>query len=463
MKYTPDPKYLSLCTEDGALTGGGFADPVSPASFPEHILRFRNDRWAKKVGLDDLSDAAWVDHFARFEPLPNNFPRPLAQRYHGHQFRHYNPQLGDGRGFSFAQLRSDDGLLRELGTKGSGRTPYSRGGDGRLTLKGGVREILATEFLEALHVDTSKTFSIVETGEALQRNDEPSPTRSCVMVRLSKGHVRIGAFQRHAHEGNRDRLARLVAYSCEAFYPDLDPNGALGFLRRVGERMAQTGAAWLAAGFVHGVLNTDNINITGESFDYGPWRFLPRFDPNFTAAYFDHNGLYAYGRQMEALRFNLGQLAISLKPLIGDLDLEDEIRRFDSVAEEAVPAAFCRRLGLQAEDPEAFTKTLWGFLGARPGLPFAQAFHDLRGGAASLARAHEGPYAAFYGDAARALFDATEMLPGATRHALWQRPYAIDMRIEEVEELWARIAHHDDWQPLNGKVADLRLLGEALG
>jgi serine/tyrosine/threonine adenylyltransferase len=151
--YRPDPKIASLQDE--------LADAVKAADFPQTILRFRNDRWAAAVGLDGLSDEAWVRHFGRFEPLPDNLPQPLALRYHGHQFRVYNPEIGDGRGFLFAQLRDGHGRLLDLGTKGSGTTPYSRQGDGRLTLKGGVREILATEMLEALGVNTSKTFSLI--------------------------------------------------------------------------------------------------------------------------------------------------------------------------------------------------------------------------------------------------------------------------------------------------------------
>jgi uncharacterized protein YdiU (UPF0061 family) len=189
--YRPDPRFQNL--------GPDFADPVNPADFPQAIIRFRNRRAAASVGLDGLTDEEWRNHFARFQALPDNQATPLAMRYHGHQFRVYNPDLGDGRGFLFAQLReSPGGRLLDLGTKGSGRTPWSRGGDGRLTLKGGVREVLATAMLEALGVPTSRSFSLIETGEDLQRNDEPSPTRSAVLTRLSHSHVRYGTFQRHA-------------------------------------------------------------------------------------------------------------------------------------------------------------------------------------------------------------------------------------------------------------------------
>jgi len=172
--YRPDPQILAL--------GDEFYDPVEPARFPACRSRFLNRRCAERVGLD-LAEDRWPAHFCRFEQLPGNLKQPLALRYHGHQFRVYNPGIGDGRGFTFAQLRDDRSRLLDLGTKGSGQTPYSRHADGRLTLKGGVREVLATEMLEALGVNTSKSFALFETGEALERGDEPSPTRSSVLTR----------------------------------------------------------------------------------------------------------------------------------------------------------------------------------------------------------------------------------------------------------------------------------------
>jgi len=149
--YRPEPGILGL--------GDAYYDAVEPARFPRCIPRFLNRRWADRIGLE-LTDEQWAAHFCGFEPLPDNLKQPLALRYHGHQFRVYNPEIGDGRGFTFAQLRDDRGRLLDLGTKGSGQTPYSRTADGRLTLKGGVREVLATEMLEALGVNTSKTFAL---------------------------------------------------------------------------------------------------------------------------------------------------------------------------------------------------------------------------------------------------------------------------------------------------------------
>ena len=304
----------------------------------------------KSIGLDGLTDAQWIDHFGRFKPILGSFETPLALRYHGHQFQTYNPNLGDGRGFLFAQLHDEHDRLLDLGTKGSGRTPWSRMGDGRLTLKGGVREVLATAMLEALGVDTSKTLSLIETGEELERHDEPSPTRGSVLVRLSHSHIRIGSFQRLAYLGDTANMERLLDYSLTTYMPDVSPEGdnarAEKFLAEVARRVAATGADWIAAGFVHGVLNSDNINITGESFDYGPWRFLPRYDPAFTAAYFDETGLYAFGRQPDALAFNLTRLAECLLPLGEQSGLEQALNTFWPAFQAAMWNAVLRRLGL---------------------------------------------------------------------------------------------------------------------
>ncbi len=304
-------------------------DPVAGANFPETKLRFRNDRWAETVGLADLDDAGWIAHFGRFNPIAGSLDQPLALRYHGHQFRVYNPEIGDGRGFLFAQLLDGEGRLLDLGTKGSGQTPYSRFGDGRLTLKGAVREILATEMLEALGVNTSKTFSVIETSEPLHRGDEPSPTRSAVLFRLSHGHIRIGSFQRLATIGDDAALKRLTEYALSRYHDEpCGENAPVRLLAGVTARTADLAASYMVAGFVHGVLNSDNINISGESFDYGPWRFAPTFDPGFTAAYFDEGGLYAFGRQAEAIHWDLVQLALTLGRIAEQDELVEALNEF---------------------------------------------------------------------------------------------------------------------------------------
>src|ERR1700754_4299128 len=206
--YRPDPRFQTL--------GPEFADVVRPAAFPDCKPRYLNLRAAASVGLEALSADEWKAHFLAFEPLPQNQQQALAMGYHGPQIRGYNPDLGDRRGFLFAQLREagSDRLL-DFGTKGSGQTPWSRSGDGRLALKGGVREVLATAMLEALGVPTSKSFSLIETGEDLMRSDEPSPTRSAALTGLSLSHIRFGTFQRHAFHDRKDLIATLVDHVAE--------------------------------------------------------------------------------------------------------------------------------------------------------------------------------------------------------------------------------------------------------
>lgn len=447
--YTPDPAITELAD--------WLAAPVDPADFPQTQIRFRNDRAAGSVGLAGLDDAAWAQHFGRFAPLEDNLPQPLALKYHGHQFRVYNPEIGDGRGFLFSQMRGQDGRLMDLGTKGSGTTPFSRSGDGRLTLKGAVREILATEMLEALGVNTSKTFSVVETGEALQRGDEPSPTRSAVMVRLSHSHIRFGTFQRLLAVEERDHMEALVAYCLKQFPAPPPPADAPGreepavmLMHAVVERMADLAASYMVAGFVHGVLNTDNMNITGESFDYGPWRWLPKWDAGFTAAYFDHQGLYCFGRQPEALHWNCGQLAVALRMLADSAPLVSALERFGPLYMEAIARRWCWRLGVEPRGLEA-DSVMVGVCEKvmREGAAQPDAFFFThRGG-----RAAEG-------ELAEALADYA---PVADGHAYWSDGAPQSMVIEEVEALWSHIDERDDWQPLMDKVTALRRMGEAHG
>lgn len=452
--YRPDPRIAAI-----AAIADWIGDPVHAADFPRCDLRWRNDRSAATVGLADLDDARWIAHFGRFQPLPGNLPQPLALRYHGHQFRHYNPDLGDGRGFLFAQLRDDKHRLLDLGTKGSGQTPWSRAGDGRLTLKGAMREILATEMLEALGVTTSKTFSVIETGEALHRGDEPSPTRSAVLVRLSHGHIRFGTFQRLYALEETEHMAALVDYCLENYPGALPPEDAPGrdepaviLLHQVVERMADLAASWMVAGFVHGVLNTDNMNISGESFDYGPWRWLPRWDAKFTAAYFDHAGLYAFGRQPEAVLWNCGQLAVALRALTETAPLVAALDRFGPLYQAAMARRFAWRLGVEprgAEGDTALIQAAEATMVASGAAP-DQFFFDHRAGRNA-------------GDDAFSALLRTYRPAAATDDAFWREETPPGVLIDEVERIWAAIDERDDWSELDAKVAAIRRLGENLG
>lgn len=470
--FTPARDILTL--------GDAFYDEVEPASFPKHIIRFRNQRWAERVGLDGLTDEEWADHFGRFQKLAGSLEKPLALRYHGHQFRVYNPDIGDGRGFLFAQCRDakDDRLL-DFGTKGSGQTPYSRFGDGRLTLKGGVREVLATEQLEALGVYTSKSFSLIETGEQLTRHDEPSPTRSSVLVRLSHSHIRYGMFQRLAYFSLADEMIALVDYVLARYVEGAPaPEAVLeervsALLDHAVKGAARLAACYMAAGFVHGVLNTDNINITAESFDYGPWRFAPTYDLAFTAAYFDDYGLYAYGRQAEALHWNVYQLAKALLTIVPKEVLVPVLETFPEHFENELVAAIFRRLGLKpAADEQANLALLQAMerflIDTKMGLE--RFYFDLYGGNLSEARRAASPAANTYaGDAARPLLDLLPRFqPAENAQSNLKHPYFADsepctMLIDEVETIWDAIDERDDWEPFNAKIAAIRRMGEAYG
>ncbi|MCW3796760.1 YdiU family protein [Sphingomonas sp. BN140010] len=444
--YRPDPRILEL--------GEAFFDPVEPARFPSARARFLNRRAAEPLGLADMD---WEAHLHRFEPLPDNLPQPLALRYHGHQFRSYNPELGDGRGFLFAQLRGADGRLLDLGTKGSGQTPWSRFGDGRLTLKGAVREVLATEMLEALGVGTSKTFAVFETGEDLVRNDEPSPTRSAVLTRLSHGHIRIGTFQRLAYHDDAENMARLVRYCLQHLYGDDPEAGAVQLFDRVSQATATLAASYMAAGFVHGVLNTDNINITGESFDYGPWRFTPDWDPSFTAAYFDQTGLYAFGRQPEAVQWNLAQLAGCLTYVADAAEISELLQGWADRFQAALIDGLLKRLGiahLDADSDRALARATVTALAGKT-VEIDRFFFDWRGGRVPADPRYDDPV----------FHDLRQLLAGRERlptHPYWSDPQPCSMHIEEVEAIWAPIAQGDDWTAFDAKVAAIRRMGDAM-
>ncbi|MFZ9738880.1 MAG: protein adenylyltransferase SelO [Prochlorotrichaceae cyanobacterium] len=359
--------FLNLTFEPSLeALGDAFYASVAAANFPQTVLRFRNDRLLPLLGLnpETVSDADFTLAFGEFKgrsPL-------LALSYHGYQFGVYNPYLGDGRGFLYGQVRGTNGVLYDLGTKGSGQTPYSRGGDGRLTLKGGVREVLAAEALAALGVKTSRCLSLIETGEGLWRGDEPSPTRSSVMVRFSQSHIRFGTFERLHYLKRSDLIQRLLDHVIRVYYPDiaemsiveikgsaveatLTPDHYLAFYRSLVERVADLAAQWMSVGFCHGVLNTDNMSITGESFDYGPYAFIPTYDLQFTAAYFDDLGRYCFGNQPPICKQNLQLLQVPLSSLVSQGELERSLAAFDDRFRATFMQRMLHRLGFATLEP----------------------------------------------------------------------------------------------------------------
>lgn len=445
MNYTPDIKITKL--------GGEFYDPVKPVEFPDHILRWRDDRAAASIGLDHLSDADWISYFGQFEPLPDNLSEPLALRYHGHQFRHYNPDIGDGRGFLYAQLRDAQDRLMDLGTKGSGQTPYSRSGDGRLTLLGGVREVLATRYLESLGVNTSKSLSLIETGESLTRHDEPSPTRSAVLTRLSHSHIRFGTFQRLFFHDDAGNMQKLTDYALRHYFSKADATPA-ALLQASALASADMVASWMAAGFVHGVMNTDNMNITGESFDYGPYRFLPTMQADFTAAYFDHGKLYAFARQPENMYWNLAQLANCLSLISDDEPLLEALKTFEPAYQAALIHHMFRRLGVapsgEAQRDLTFVFKTFDML-EKSQASFPQFFHDWHGGAGAEPRTRQSINGDVYSSSDFSdwlkIFSSYESVSEPKDTALVPA-----LLYDQIQALWAPIAEHDDWSKFDLKI-----------
>ena len=335
-----------------ASLGADYYDDVVAAEFPQQILRFRNDDLLIQLGLEptQVTDEHFTEAFGKFASPPHPL---LALRYHGYQFGEYNPSLGDGRGFLYGQVRGVDGGLYDFGTKGSGRTPYSRGGDGMLTLKGGVREVLAAEALHRMGVRTSRCFSMVETGLDLWRGDEPSPTRSAVMVRFSRSHIRFGTFERLNYLKRNDLIQKLLDHVIAYYYSHLSTvEGAdryIQFYTELVQRVAELVAQWMAAGFCHAVLNTDNMSITGESFDYGPFAFLPTYNPDFTAAYFDHYGRYSYGNQPGICKLNLELLQQPLSAVIDPAEMTTALAKFENYYFSHYKKLMLQKLGFEGE------------------------------------------------------------------------------------------------------------------
>ena len=305
-----------------------FFDRVQPAKFSQHILRFRNDKLLPIIGLNSntVSDQHFLDFCGHFRGRQSC----LALRYHGHQFGQYNPYLGDGRGFLYGQILGIDGQLYDFGTKGSGQTPHSQSRDGRLTLKGGLREVLAAEALHYAGVKTSRCLSLIET-EAFTREGET--VRGAVMVRFSNSHLRFGTFERLDYYDRPDLIQQLLDHVIQYYYPHLwqQSDSYIRFYAELVQRIAKLTAQWMAIGFCHGVLNTDNMSITGESFDYGPYAFIDTYNPYFTSAAFDRQGRYSYRNQPTICRWNLEMLQRPLSAVIPVSEMEAALDNFSEL------------------------------------------------------------------------------------------------------------------------------------
>lgn len=311
--------------------------PPAQARAPK--LLYLNETLAAELGLDDAAIAALRGEAGGALFAGNRLPegaQPIAQAYAGHQFGGFSPQLGDGRALLLGEVIDRHGRRRDLAFKGSGRTPFSRGGDGKAAVGPMLREVLIGEALHALGIPTTRGLAVVATGEPVVR-DRVLP--GAVLTRVAASHLRVGTFQFFAARGDTARVRALADHAIARHDPDLltttspGPERILAFLRAVARRQAGLIARWMGVGFIHGVMNTDNMTISGESIDFGPCAFMEAYDPQAVFSSIDHGGRYAYGNQPSIARWNLARLAETLLPL-----LDEHVDRAVALATEVLEA-----------------------------------------------------------------------------------------------------------------------------
>ena len=319
----------------------GFSVPWKPEAAPSPKSLFFNASLAAELGLDvtALSGEAGLALFAG-NTVPEG-AEPIAQAYAGHQFGGFSPQLGDGRAILLGEVIDRTGQRRDIALKGSGRTPFSRGGDGKAAVGPMLREVLIGEAMHALGIPTTRALAVVATGAPVLRE---VMLPGAVLTRVAASHIRVGTFQFFAARGDAARVRQLAEYTIARHDADLvgAPGRFLALLGRVAERQARLIAQWMNVGFIHGVMNTDNMTISGETIDYGPCAFVEAYDPKAVFSSIDTQGRYAFGNQPAIARWNLARLAESLLPLLDD----DENRAMDEAMRvvDGFPALYARHL-----------------------------------------------------------------------------------------------------------------------
>ncbi|MBR0558716.1 protein adenylyltransferase SelO [Neokomagataea anthophila] len=371
-------------SHDYALLPEHFSAKIAPKySPPPSQLITLNTPWAEALGLSPT----WLHTPEGKDLLTHGITPdghlPIAMAYAGHQFGHFVPSLGDGRAVLVGELTTKNGQKHDLHLKGWGRTPFSRNGDGKAALGPVLREMLISEAMAAFDIPTTRSLAATLTGETVQR-DTALP--GAVLARTARSHVRIGTFQYFAARQDHEALAVLLDHVITRLYPDLTntPNKALALLQTVIHKHAQLVAQWLHIGFVHGVMNTDNMSIAGETIDYGPCAFLDAYDPEACFSFIDRGKRYAYGNQPDMALWNLGRFAECLLPLIhSDDNMAVEqatacLKDFDRVFSEHYLTGWRKKLGLFTEAP-ADTRLIAQLLDImhRQQLDFTQSFRAL--------------------------------------------------------------------------------------
>ncbi|CUJ88549.1 hypothetical protein RUE5091_00722 [Ruegeria denitrificans] len=309
-----------------------------------------NDDLAQVLGISPGDVQEMAEAFAG-NSLPDG-AEPIAQLYSGHQFGTYNPQLGDGRAVLLGETVGTDGVRRDIQLKGSGQTPFSRQGDGRAWLGPVLREFVVSEAMHALGIPTTRALAAVETGEVVLRE---GPMPGAVLTRVAQSHLRVGTFQVFAARRQVENLKQLTEYAIARHYPQAE--GPMGLLRAVRDAQAQLIAQWMSVGFIHGVMNTDNFSIAGETIDYGPCAFMDSYHPNTVYSSIDRMGRYAYSNQPDIAVWNLAQLATSLIQQVEDPEKAVEeateiVHAMPGLIQREWLNRFRAKIGLATEDKE---------------------------------------------------------------------------------------------------------------
>ncbi|MEL6464525.1 MAG: YdiU family protein [Pseudomonadota bacterium] len=314
----------------------GFYTRLNPTPVAEADMLAWNETLAADLGIEGRDATVFAG-----TTIPDG-SSPLAQLYAGHQFGNYNPQLGDGRAILLGEVIDRHGQRRDIQLKGSGPTPYSRMGDGRAWLGPVLREYVISEAMHALGIPTTRALAAVATGEAVYREQGALP--GAVLTRIAASHLRVGTFQIFAHRGQIDALRTLTDYAIARHYPDAD--GPMGLLKAVCDAQANLIAAWMSVGFIHGVMNTDNCTISGETIDYGPCAFMDAYHEGRVFSSIDQMGRYAYGNQPNIAVWNMAQLATALIQLFDDKEkaVEDATAIVHAMPGQ-LQAAWLRRFG----------------------------------------------------------------------------------------------------------------------
>ncbi len=340
-----------------------FAIEDSPSSVAAPQLLLWNEALAQQFNID-VEPALRASTFAGNEPQPVN---AVALGYSGHQFGHFSPRLGDGRAHLLGAISDDKNQLWDIQLKGSGATPFSRGGDGRCALGPAIREYIMSEAMHGLGIKTTRCLAVVGTGEAVYRNP---PQPGAIVTRLASSHIRVGSFQYLATQGDVEGLKKLADVAIERHYPSIQSTGAqryLDFLAAVINSQLALVISWMRVGFIHGVMNTDNTLISGETIDYGPCAMMNTFDFDTVFSSIDKQGRYAYGNQPNIVSWNCARLAESLIPLIHEDDeqavslMTPLINQFSTLFNEQYNQMWAQKLGLAGyneDDVELVSKLL---------------------------------------------------------------------------------------------------------